>query len=556
MKNFNKLSLFTIFFFQIYILTFCNFIARSQNNFNNFLTLDTIISVPEVKVQNLNVLNYSFNGQSLFFTSFSGKSYDEIELYSVDFKSGKYFVYKGIFKISDDLEKKLENYVVNFDDILVKNDLAFFSHYHYVYKYKIEKDTLVLEDIYKSNGTNLLECDNSIISTVNYNYYKSEFPQTGIYLYDSMFNYQQKFQSLEFDNLCYTHYTPNQWFSTNQDLVSFSNTGRYLITFFNSNDLSVSSKIECSKEGWIDPPKANSKLFGKDCLEFFNKYERKVSRIHKSQFLNDSLFMVQYQMPAKSENEYGYYFDVWKLTKTGAWKILHENQRISFDLFPMDSILNKKNYPFNPLSFPYYSCKQDKIVEFHLEPDINPIGMSYNDFLTDINLQLVNYNNKLVLRLYLYSYNKENNNISESNNNFPHGSLLNLDELYFLNGEKSNLIFAIKNIDIYCFVISEFKCFECHRALSKKIENLRGDDNCLFLMVLNNDAFFDPNSRRAVFERYRFFVESSDRVLFTSGLIKKDNALDSLQVPDLYMIKYRDGRFVQFFNEKEINELK
>jgi hypothetical protein len=556
MNKINKISLFPFFFTLISILIFCNFVARTQNNFNNFLSLDTIISVPEVNFQNLGVLKYSFNGQSIFFTNFSGKSYDEIELYSVDFKSGKYFVYKGVFKISDDLEKKFKNYTVNFDDILVKNDLAFFSHYHYVYKYKIEKDSLILKDIYKSNGTNLLVCDNSIISTVNYNYYKSEFPRTGIYLYDSLFNFQDIFQSLKFDNLCYTHFTPNQWFSTNKELVSFSNTGRYLITFFNSSDFSVSSKIKYSKEGWVFPPKSNSKLFGKDCLEFFNKYERKVSRIHKSQFLNDSTFIVQYQMPAKSENDYSYYFDIWKLTKPGTWKIYHENQRISFDLIPKDSIMNKKNYPFNPLSFPYYSCKQDKIVELHLEPDINPIGMSYKDYLAEQNLQLVNFKKKLVLRLYLFSYNDENKSFSESNNNLTHDSLIKLDELYLLNGGITNLIFERKNIDIYCLVISDFKCFECHRDLSKKIENLRGDVNSMFLIILNNEAFFAPNARRAVFERYRFLVESSDRVLFTSTLVKKENALDTVQVPDLFMVKYRDGRFVQYYNEKEINELK
>lgn len=371
-----------------------------------------------------------------------------------------------------------------------------------------------------------------------------------------MFNYKNISQSLSFDNLCFTHFTPNQWFSTNNELVSFSNTGKYLITFYNSTDFSVSSKIKCSKEGWIYPPKCSSKLFGKDCLEFYNKYEREVSRIHKSQFLNDSSFIVQYQMPAKSENDYSYYFDIWKLTKSGDWKIFHENQRVSFDLFPKDSILNMRNYPFNPLSFPYYSCKQDKIIEFHLEPDINPIGMSYNDFLAEKNHQLVNYNKKLVLRLYMFSYIEGNQNISELNYNLNNDSFIDLDELYFLNGEKASLVFTNKDIDICCLVISDFKCFECHRDLSKKIENLRKDVNCLFLIVLNDKTFFDPSARRAYFERYRFFVESSDRVLFTSAINKKENALDKQDVPDLFMIKYRDGRFVQYYNENEIQRAK
>lgn len=261
-------------------------------------------------------------------------------------------------------------------------------------------------------------------------------------------------------------------------------------------------------------------------------------------------------MPAKSENDYSYYFDIWKLTKSGDWKIFHENQRVSFDLFPKDSILNMRNYPFNPLSFPYYSCKQDKIIEFHLEPDINPIGMSYNDFLAEKNHQLVNYNKKLVLRLYMFSYIEGNQNISELNYNLNNDSFIDLDELYFLNGEKASLVFTNKDIDICCLVISDFKCFECHRDLSKKIENLRKDVNCLFLIVLNDKTFFDPSARRAYFERYRFFVESSDRVLFTSAINKKENALDKQDVPDLFMIKYRDGRFVQYYNENEIQRAK
>ena len=90
------------------LLIFCNFIARSQNNFNDFLTLDTIISVPEVNLKNLDGLKFSISGENLYFTCFSGKSNDEIELYSIDFMSGKHFVFKGVFKLSDKIEKKFK----------------------------------------------------------------------------------------------------------------------------------------------------------------------------------------------------------------------------------------------------------------------------------------------------------------------------------------------------------------------------------------------------------------------------------------------------------------
>ncbi len=354
----HKLNMPTNLFLYLFVGIISN--LGSAQELQNIMKLDTILALNNLPIKDLDVRSNSFVSSNsshyllhpstrskkdtfcFTFISKKTKQVNHLKVYAPKVNSG--LISSDVFSIGMN-----DEYIVlghqerlSFFRILkerkevVRIDFVKSFDIPAIYKYlKMYNDgRLVCGYIYNSSRKN--EQENSLI-----HYYR--FTTDTLYKQNAVF---PKFNDVEF-----SHFSPNDWIAANNSYVAVSQTTSYHITFY---DMQGKEKFSIApiKRNWVQmsvdrmknirkhaPPRYPSILI--DSLKNLNDFS--ISRIEGIWFLNEDHFLVCYFQYDSIGKRKVRYFDKYKIRSDSA--LLEESDLID-GKFPINinEIVTKENY--------------------------------------------------------------------------------------------------------------------------------------------------------------------------------------------------------------------
>ena len=375
----------------------------SQKDINTLITLDQYFDISEITNPKINYLVSYLKGDFFYFIHYNSRyDKDKFCLNKINLKTGKRDCIQGVFNYQHLTSGMFSNYDIVFKSILIKDNRLYISHFRKIYIYEILPDELLFINSKEVESENINCIEESIYLYHNYNFNKRDDPNPTIILkYDKSFYRVSKSIYPVFDNLCYTHYSPGYWISFSNSEISFSQTTEYKVQFFNS-ELEQCNSLERTIKKWKKPQCPDKRIYASDCFEYCNPQESSTARLLGGQFINDTTFITQYKLPNSSRNNFTYFFDIWVL-RGNKWILDKDGLCNSFEFFPTETeILTKENFPFNSLTYSKYITGENMILSFRIEPKIDPIGMTYGDYLSHKNSSYLDSHSSKILRIFVY----------------------------------------------------------------------------------------------------------------------------------------------------------
>jgi hypothetical protein len=375
----------------------------SQTDINSILKLDTIYCVEETEKPSVNDLVYYVNDDLFYFINYNSRKADDIlVLNEINLKSGYKTRYYGIFDLYEHKNSIFKDYEIVFSSMYVKDSLLYFIAFDKLYSYIISNEEIEFYQKVNIKLSNINCIKNKIVLYHNYNFHKNNKTEPTVL---SIFN-EEKFTigktiTPKFENLCYTHFNPNNWFDFSSNSISFCQTVDYKIDFYDSN-LKKINQIIRNIDNWEKAPKKKKDQSAHDCLDYYNPWEDKIARLLGGYFINDTAFITQYKLPQVEENDFKYFFDIWSFNGN-KWELSFSNLCNSFKFkIDKDTILTNENFPFNSMTYPKYIVHNNRIISFRVEPYINPIGLTKGEYDEKQNSYLLDSDVPKRLQLFVF----------------------------------------------------------------------------------------------------------------------------------------------------------
>jgi hypothetical protein len=214
----------------------------------------------------------------------------------------------------------------------------------------------------------------------------------------------------EFENVEFSHFSPNHWISSNNKLIVVSQTTEYKLSFFDYSGNFLFNHID-TKPNWV---KLNEERIKKirssvpinyaalliDSLREVN--DKLISRIEGVWFLNNDSLVVRYYIFDCISNMRIRYFDVFKLYNSKLELIYSDLQDGKFPL-AINEIVSKSNYDILSWNYMNYIGRNQILMLKNYAP-INYLNRSW----LEIKKEEENYykENDPIPSLLIFNYNK------------------------------------------------------------------------------------------------------------------------------------------------------
>jgi len=336
----------------------------SQQDIHSFIKLDTLFSTG-IKIDNEDVVtdNVKFklvhDNVWLFYPNW--KDNDSIHFLKLNLKTYtkqliNIYVPGISFKI---LSPNIKNFDINDSALVIlfhNNCFAYFKlkNKNYVFDF-IEPLQYSFQDIRLLPNSRLLIYN-------NYNSHPTGNPdKTILHVYNCKTHKIQASARPHFNNIAFSHFSPNHWIDVNANSIMLSQTSSYRISFFDFN-LTKINEFAHSENDWVyaDTNYINilegikPRISPKDIIDRLSPMEDSVSRIEAIYTLSPTQLLVR-KTPANSKrlNRLRTY-DVLKLnSKSNIWKIAlrditdkkpDENEVITKQNFPINSVFHEVSF--------------------------------------------------------------------------------------------------------------------------------------------------------------------------------------------------------------------
>lgn len=224
------------------------------------------------------------------------------------------------------------NYIVfNYDDIiyiLTHND---FSNIKFVKAVKLDtrmgfrEIKIIGDELYLFDALYYSDCKNQ---------------SQNLFFILNLKNFESK--EIKFKNVNGVEFINNgrrRIFDVNNGIISISDISNYRVLFFNIDKNKFVDSITYLPEQWVFAPDSLPQYICGDPylirhIQIMEKYKNSYSTIWRSQFINDSLFIIQWSEP-DTTNLFNFYYDIYKYdgNKWIGYKKLNEYKKKVDDMF-------------------------------------------------------------------------------------------------------------------------------------------------------------------------------------------------------------------------------